>query len=135
MTSTDIIVEAKEKGIPLLSVVIPVFNEAATIESLLERVLNAEFDKEIVLVDDGSTDGTRDVLRTKIEGAFTNVHVFYHDRNRGKGAAVRTGIEKSIGAIVLIQDADLEYDPKEYGVLLGPILDGRADVVFGSRFL
>jgi glycosyltransferase involved in cell wall biosynthesis len=119
----------------LLSVVMPVYNEARTIEEIIERVRDVEIPKEIVLVDDGSTDGTRELLEEKIEGRFPDVKVIYHERNRGKGAAVRTAIEACGGDYVIIQDADLEYDPKEYYQLLAPILDGRADVVFGSRFL
>jgi glycosyltransferase involved in cell wall biosynthesis len=94
----------------------------------------APFDKEIVVVDDYSTDGTVDLLK-KIGGETENIRVFYHDRNRGKGAALRTGFAGVRGDIVIIQDADLEYDPREYPRMLEPILDGRADVVYGSRFL
>ncbi len=118
-----------------LSVLMPVYNEVKTLIEIIERVREVEVPKEIVLVDDGSTDGTRDLLRDKVEGQYPDVRVFYHEKNRGKGAAVRTAIEKCTGDFVIIQDADLEYDPREYFVLLEPILDGRADVVFGSRFL
>jgi glycosyltransferase involved in cell wall biosynthesis len=114
-----------------LSVIIPVFNEAATIRAILEKVGGVAFDKEIVVVDDGSTDGTREVLRGLSAPGTT---VLYHDRNRGKGAALRTGFAKVTGDIVLVQDADLEYDPAEYPRLLKPILEGQADVVYGSRF-
>jgi glycosyltransferase involved in cell wall biosynthesis len=117
-----------------LSVVMPVFNEVQTIEEILARVQAAPFDKEIVVVDDYSTDGTVDLLK-KIGGETKNIRVFYHDRNRGKGAALRTGFAGVRGDIVIIQDADLEYDPREYPRMLEPILDGRADVVYGSRFL
>jgi glycosyltransferase involved in cell wall biosynthesis len=117
-----------------LSVVMPVFNEVQTIEEILARVQAAPFDKEIVVVDDYSTDGTVDLLK-KIGGETENIRVFYHDRNRGKGAALRTGFAGVRGDIVIIQDADLEYDPREYPRMLEPILDGRADVVYGSRFL
>lgn len=117
-----------------LSVVMPVFNEVQTIEEILARVQAAPFDKEIVVVDDYSTDGTVDLLK-KIGGETENIRIFYHDRNRGKGAALRTGFAGVRGDIVIIQDADLEYDPREYPRMLEPILDGRADVVYGSRFL
>ena len=117
-----------------LSVVIPVYNEVETIKEIVSRVQAVDFEKEIIIVDDGSTDGTREQLK-EIGLAEKNVRVFYHDQNQGKGAALRTGFEVTTGDIVIIQDADLEYDPKEYPVLLGPILDGRADIVYGSRFL
>ncbi|MEQ8763003.1 MAG: glycosyltransferase family 2 protein [Planctomycetota bacterium] len=118
----------------LLSVVIPVYNEAKTVEELVERVQEAPFDKELIMVDDGSKDGTRDILR-QIEAANDNVRVIFHEANAGKGAALRTGFEHVRGDIVLIQDADLEYNPSEYPALIRPIIDGRADVVYGSRFL
>ena len=118
---------------PTLTVVIPVYNEVKTVERLVEAVCSSEIgDLELVLVDDGSTDGTRDVLREKIEPRVERV--IYHETNRGKGAALRTGFAAATGDIVLVQDADLEYDPREYGRLVAPILEGRADVVFGSRF-
>jgi glycosyltransferase involved in cell wall biosynthesis len=117
-----------------LSVVIPVYNEVETIQEIVSRVQAVDLEKEIIIVDDGSTDGTREHLQ-EISLAQKNVRVFYHDRNQGKGAALRTGFELTTGDIVIIQDADLEYDPTEYPVLLGPILDGRADIVYGSRFL
>jgi glycosyltransferase involved in cell wall biosynthesis len=119
-------------GDPVLTVVIPVFNEAKTVLTVIERVRAAPVVKEIVVVDDGSTDGTRDLLATL---DLPDVRVVLHDRNRGKGAALRTGFAAARGAAVVVQDADLEYDPAEYPVLLAPILDGRADAVFGSRFL
>lgn len=119
----------------LLSILMPVYNEVKTLHEILARVRAVDIRKEIILVDDGSTDGTRELLRDQIEGKLPEVRVFYHERNQGKGAAVRTAIEKCQGHVVLIQDADLEYDPREYPALLAPILDGRADVVFGSRFL
>ena len=117
---------------PLLSVVIPVFNERDTVEEIVRRVRATPHRKEIILVDDASTDGTTDILK-KLES--DEVHVFYHDRNQGKGAALRTGFQHVRGDIVLVQDADLEYDPADYPSLLQPILDGKADVVYGSRFL
>jgi glycosyltransferase involved in cell wall biosynthesis len=118
---------------PNLSVVIPVYNEADTIEQIVEAVRGSEIDDlEIILVDDGSTDGTRDVLREKIEPKVERV--IYHERNRGKGAALRSGFAAATGDVVIVQDADLEYDPREYPKLIEPIASGRADVVFGSRF-
>ncbi len=119
-----------------LSIVIPVYNEAATIAEIvgLVRSVDVGMEKEILLVDDCSRDGTRDVLR-KMEGDHTDLKVLFHEVNQGKGAALRTGFAAATGDIVLIQDADLEYDPKEYPRLLAPILDGHADVVYGSRFL
>jgi len=114
-----------------LSVVIPVYNEAATIASIIELVRAVPVQKEIIVVDDCSTDGTRDVL-AEIGG--DDLILLRHERNRGKGAALRTGIAGARGDFVLIQDADLEYDPHEYPKLLQPLLSGRADVVFGSRF-
>ena len=117
-----------------ISVVIPVYNEVSTIREIVARVQAVDLEKEIIIVDDGSTDGTRELLQ-EITLSQENVRVLYHDRNQGKGAALRTGFEGATGDIVIIQDADLEYDPREYPVLLEPILDGRADVVYGSRFL
>ena len=118
-----------------LSVVMPVYDERNTLPDILARVRAVEIRKEILIVDDGSTDGTRDLLRNEIEDRHPDVRVFYHERNKGKGAAIRTAIAQATGDFVLIQDADLEYDPREYFQLLEPLLDGRADVVFGSRFL
>ncbi|MBC8229263.1 glycosyltransferase family 2 protein [bacterium] len=121
-----------------LSVVIPVYNEIDTIDEILKQVKEVDvgMEKEIVLIDDFSTDGTRKRLQEiEKEEVENNVKVFYHEKNRGKGAALRTGFQHVTGDITLIQDADLEYNPKEYPKLLEPILDGRADVVYGSRFL
>jgi glycosyltransferase involved in cell wall biosynthesis len=114
-----------------LSVVIPVYNEIGTIKEILNRVQSVPQDKEIIVVDDRSTDGTTEWLR---QISDDNITVLFHPVNRGKGAALRTGFERVTGDIVIIQDADLEYDPGEYGSLIEPILDGRADVVYGSRF-
>ena len=137
---------------PKLSVVIPVYNEKATIDEILRRVIETPLRKEIVLVDDCSTDGTRQILekvqQLQLSGAsqapafdgadpieLSDLRIFFQDRNQGKGAALRRGFLEVTGDIVLVQDADLEYDPRDYGKLLEPIVDGRADVVFGSRFL
>ena len=114
-----------------LSVVIPVYNEKETINEILKRVQSVAQDKEIIVVDDRSTDGTTELLS---QISDDNITVLFHPVNRGKGAALRTGFECVTGDIVIIQDADLEYDPSEYGRLIEPILDGRADVVYGSRF-
>lgn len=119
----------------VLSVVMPVYNERHTIEQIIDRVRAVPIPKDIVLVDDGSTDGTREVLRDRVEGRFPDVRVFYHEANRGKGAATRTAIAQAIGDYVIVQDADLEYDPSDYPRLLEPLLAGQADAVFGSRFL
>lgn len=118
-----------------LSVLIPIYNERETLLNILERVRAVEINKEIILVDDGSKDGTIDLLKEKVEGRFPDVRVFFHEKNAGKGAAIRTAIAQATGDFVIVQDADLEYDPSEYFVLLEPLLDGRADVVFGSRFV
>jgi glycosyltransferase involved in cell wall biosynthesis len=119
-----------------LSVVIPVYNEVNTIEEVLRRVKSVRIplEKEIIVVDDGSTDGTREKLRG-LQSADPTLKVILHERNMGKGAALRTGFQHVTGQITIIQDADLEYDPAEYPKLLEPILDGRAEVVYGSRFL
>src|SRR5690606_14891205 len=117
-----------------LSVVIPVYNERETIEAIVERVEAAPLDgleREVILVDDCSQDGTRDKLKAMERDGRK---ILYHEVNQGKGAALRTGFQAATGDFVIIQDADLEYDPNEYMKLLRPILDGKADVVFGSRF-
>jgi glycosyltransferase involved in cell wall biosynthesis len=117
-----------------LSIIIPVFNERNTIEEVIQRVreIDVGMEKEIVIVDDGSNDGTQDVL-TNMD--YPDTKTCFHEKNQGKGAALHTGFSKARGDIILIQDADLEYDPAEYPKLLQPILEGRADVVYGSRFL
>ncbi|MBI2902661.1 MAG: glycosyltransferase family 2 protein [Candidatus Methylomirabilis oxyfera] len=117
-----------------LSVIIPVYNERETVELLLKRVEGVPYEKEIILVDDASIDGTREILERLARDHRDQVRLFLHNTNRGKGAAIRTAIEHVTGDIVLIQDADLEYDPKDYPALLEPILEGHADVVFGNRF-
>ncbi len=137
-----------------LSIVIPVFNERETIEELLRRVGQVELSgitKEVIIIDDGSTDGTAEWLRDFAKNTDTKrslvwasqckdmpphqIKVVFHEKNQGKGAALRRGFREAIGDIVLVQDADLEYSPEDYGGLLAPILDDRADVVYGSRFL
>ncbi len=116
-----------------LSVIIPTYNEAATIETIVERVRSTPFDKEIIIVDDGSTDGTLEKL-DRLE-RDDDIRVVRHERNQGKGAALRSGFPLARQDIVLVQDADLEYDPRDYKQLVEPILEGRADVVYGSRFV
>jgi glycosyltransferase involved in cell wall biosynthesis len=116
-----------------LSVVVPVYNEVHTVERLLRRVREVPLWLEVIVVDDGSTDGTRDVL-PKLEGTVIDTLIF-HERNQGKGAALRTGFAHATGDVVVVQDADMEYNPREFPMLLQPILSGRADAVYGSRFL
>jgi glycosyltransferase involved in cell wall biosynthesis len=115
-----------------ISVVMPIFNEAATLTKALRRVLDCGFDCEVIAVDDASTDGTRELLKNYYD---PRVRCFFHSANRGKGAALRLGFAAARNEIVVVQDADLEYDPKDYRVLLEPLIDGRADMVYGSRFL
>ncbi len=119
-----------------LSIVIPVYNEEATISKIVDLVRSVDvgMEKEILLVDDCSRDGTRDVLQ-KMAASQADLKVLFHEVNQGKGAALRTGFSAATGDVVLIQDADLEYDPREYPRLLQPIVEGHADVVYGSRFL
>ena len=115
-----------------ISVVIPVFNEVNTIGEVIRRVFDCGFDAEVIVVDDGSKDGTRDYLK-RLE--HPHVHALYHSVNQGKGAALRLGFAAARNPYVVVQDADLEYDPKDYHSLLEPLIDGRADMVYGSRFL
>lgn len=118
-----------------LSVIIPCYNEAATIAPVLELVESVGLADEILIVDDGSTDGTREILQEIEAEQRANVRVLYHDRNRGKGAALVTAFGEATSDVFLIQDADFEYDPREYPLLLAPIEEGKSDVVYGSRFL
>jgi len=115
-----------------ISVVIPVYNEKSTITQLIARVKNVPLEKEIIVIDDCSTDGTTEVLKNLSD---SSVRLFFHEKNQGKGAALRTGFSRVQGDVVIIQDADLEYNPDEYPDLIAPIRDGHADAVFGSRFL
>jgi glycosyltransferase involved in cell wall biosynthesis len=116
-----------------LTVIIPIYNEGRTIQTILHRVLATGLAREILLVDDGSSDGTRDLLASW--DGNQGIRVLLHEKNQGKGAAVRTGIAAATGDTILIQDADLEYDPRDYPVLIKPLEEGLADVVYGSRFL
>jgi len=115
-----------------LSVVIPVYNESNTIREIIKRVQEVNLEKEIIVVDDYSTDGTREILK-EVRG--DTLKILFHDKNQGKGATLKTGFQEVTGDIVIIQDADLEYNPQEYHVLIRPILEGKADAVYGSRFL
>jgi len=115
-----------------LSIIIPVYNEKETVREIYDRVMTVNIDKEIILVDDCSTDGSRDIIRGLVNDS---TRVLLHDRNMGKGAALRTGFKNASGDIVIVQDADLEYDPQQYPKLIQPILDDKADVVYGSRFV
>ena len=117
-----------------LSVVMPVYNERATLRQVVERVLSVGLEIELICVDDGSTDGSREILQD-LQKQWPQVRVFLQPHNMGKGAALRRGIQEATGDYVIIQDADLEYDPNDYHKLLGPLESGQADVVYGSRFL
>jgi len=117
-----------------LSVVMPIYNEEATLEAIVAKVQATPFEKEILLVDDGSKDRSREIM-AQLEKDHENIRCFYHEENKGKGGALATGFKNIDGDVVIIQDADLEYDPEDYKVLLRPIEEGKADVVFGSRFL
>ncbi|MEM8960596.1 MAG: glycosyltransferase family 2 protein [Acidobacteriota bacterium] len=128
-----------ENDLRTLSIVIPAYNERATIDEILRRVYDAsvpgELEREVIVVDDGSTDGTRERLREIADSFSPPVRVIEQAKNGGKGSALRTGFDAATGDLILIQDADLEYTPKDYPQLIQPILDGDADVVYGSRFL
>ena len=117
-----------------LSVVMPVYNEQATLRQVIANVLQVPFEIELLCVDDGSTDGSREIL-TQIQSQSPQVRLLFQPKNMGKGAALRRGIQEATGDFVVIQDADLEYDPSDYEVLLEPLLEGKADVVYGSRFM
>lgn len=119
-----------------LSIIIPVYNEEKTVSEVIKKVAEIDFgiEKEIIIVDDGSTDKTSEILR-KLDAVNSEIKIFFHEKNLGKGAAVRTGIENSTGDIIAIQDADLEYNPEELKILLQPILRGETLIVYGSRFL
>ncbi len=123
--------ESGKKASVKLSVIVPAYNEKETIREVLERIRQVPQDLEIIVVDDGSTDGTRETLACL---DLPDVRVIFHEQNGGKGTAIRTGVAHATGDYVIIQDADLEYDPQEYPLLLQPIVEGRADVVYGSRF-
>lgn len=117
-----------------LSVVMPVYNEQATLSEVISRVLAVALEIELICVDDGSTDGSREIL-SQLQAAHPQIRVLLQAKNRGKGAALRRGIQEATGDFIIIQDADLEYDPADYAALLRPLLEGKADVVYGSRFL
>lgn len=117
-----------------LSVVVPVYNEKDTLEEIIRRIQATPYEKEIIVVDDASNDGSREIL-ARLAQTTNNLRAFYHERNQGKGAALRTGFAQVTGEVVIIQDADLEYSPRDYPALLEPIEKGLADVVFGSRLI
>ncbi len=127
--------EVKSDTPPVLSVLMPVYNERNTLLPLLERIRAVPLAKEILIVDDGSTDGTRELLRCEVEGVYPEITIFYHAENRGKGAAIRTAIPRANGKYCVIQDGDLEYDPQDYVPMIAAFQAQNADVVYGSRFL
>ena len=120
---------------PILSVLMPVFNERNTVIPLLERIRAVPLAKEILIVDDGSTDGTRELLRCEVEGVYPEIKIYYHAKNLGKGAAIRTAIPHAIGTYSIVQDGDLEYDPQDYLPMVAAFEAQNADIVYGSRFL
>lgn len=123
-----------QKATFTLTVAIPAYNERETLREILARIRAVPLPMEIIIVDDGSTDGTREILHDEIEGKYDNVRVLYHEQNQGKGAAILTAIRYATGDFLIVQDADLEYNPEEYVNLLPPLVEGKADVVYGSRF-
>ncbi len=118
-----------------ISIIIPCYNEVSTIEIIIDKIKKIEIDKEIIIVDDFSEDGSKEKIKSDIKNKYSDIIDIYHDRNMGKGAAIRTGISNATGEIIIIQDADLEYDPNDYHKLIRPIKNGYADVVYGSRFI
>jgi glycosyltransferase involved in cell wall biosynthesis len=131
-----VMIASAASPLPMLSVVIPCYNEAATIEEIVWAVAQSPYpNKQIIIVDDFSKDGTREKLKAVIEPSGLVAKILYHDKNMGKGAALRTGFAEATGDIVIVQDADLEYDPGQYPLIIEPIVQGKADVVFGSRFM
>lgn len=120
---------------PLLSIIVPVYNEASTIKQILEKINLIDIDKEVIVIDNCSTDGTQNILQRILKDADTNnMKAIYHSYNKGKGTSVREGLRESSGEFVVIQDADLEYDPREYFNLMKPLLENKADIVLGARF-
>ena len=117
-----------------ISIIVPCYNEIFTISEIIDKINKIQIPKEIIIIDDLSTDGTKEKIKNEIQKKYENIIVIYHEKNQGKGAAIRNGIKKTTGEIIIIQDADLEYDPEDYYDLIRPIENGYADVVYGSRF-